>query len=123
MPRGRKVTPLDAELFGELLDPRTGLIGSDELGDIFAVEPCLGLLRRTMTPLAPRRPGHFQERSEVFYLVRWIRISSHKLHFFRDIPSDQGFCSVLVDSCWPRAGPTWPAELGFFVDGPRQHLP
>lgn len=47
---------VDPELPGKLLDPPAGLVCGDELGDFFGVEPCLGLLRRTLTALSPHSP-------------------------------------------------------------------
>jgi hypothetical protein len=44
---------VDAELSGELPDPTTGSIGSNELGDAFGVESGLGLLRSALTTFSP----------------------------------------------------------------------
>jgi hypothetical protein len=63
---------VDAELSGELLDPSTGLVGGDELGDFFGVEPCLGLLRWALTVIRSHRLRQFHQRPEVFYLVTGV---------------------------------------------------
>jgi hypothetical protein len=63
---------VETEPAGELLDPATGLIGGDKLGNLRGVETGLSLLRWVLTVVRSHRLRQSHQGPEVFYLVREV---------------------------------------------------